>query len=407
MSPWLLVPFALFLVILPFPGTVAARLLLLASCFGIAVWQWAQNREARASIPCKPALGAWVIIGVLSLAYAVDPAYTLGELKNELGYTMMAFFAFFVVAGERRNAMWLLWAAGAGLVVIGAAAVAAWVAHGRVWQESGAHGGIGVFGTYVITVLPAVAWLVAEGGTATARRLAMALCGFVIFLAAIVAQRAVWPVLAVQAGLILIVAIRQRRLRIGWFGFAGVATAIAVLAFAGMLHSQHTRFGAGQVSMSTDVRLAFWPKVVANIAEHPLSGAGFGRSVMKKAYPELIPADTPELWHAHNVFLNYGLQSGVPGILALAGMFGALAILFWRVASSNVAAGAAGLTLVAGVVLRNQFNDFFVRDMSLMFWALAGLFARLAVAANKGEAHTKKSMKSPSFVFSARNKSAG
>jgi O-antigen ligase len=149
-----------------------------------------------------------------------------------------------------------------------------------------------------------------------------------------------------------------------------------------MLFSQHARFGAEP--LSADVRLAFWPKVVASIAEHPLAGAGFGRSVMHKAYPELIPADTPALWHAHNVFLNYGLQLGVPGMLALAGVFGSLAMLFWRAATNHAVAGLAGLMLVSGVLLRNQFNDFFTRDMSLMFWALAGLFVRLAVTAKQG-----------------------
>ena len=91
-----LLPFALFLIILPFPGTVAARLLLLAICFGIALWQWWRHPGVRAPIPCKPVLGAWTVVCTASLLYAFDPGYSQGELKNELGYTMMAFFAFVI-----------------------------------------------------------------------------------------------------------------------------------------------------------------------------------------------------------------------------------------------------------------------------------------------------------------------
>jgi hypothetical protein len=40
----------------------------------------------------------------------------------------------------------------------------------------------------------------------------------------------------------------------------------------------------------------------------------------------------------------------------------------------------AGCALLAGVFLRNQFNDFFQRDMSLLFWALCGLFAGMLLA---------------------------
>lgn len=101
---------------------------------------------------------------------------------------------------------------------------------------------------------------------------------------------------------------------------------------------------------------------------------------MAKAYPELIPQYNAFIWHTHNLFLNYGISMGIPGILAIVALFGAWLGYFWKSAIQHHALiGAAGVALVAGVMLRNQLNDFFVRDMSLLFWAQIGLFARMAL----------------------------
>src|SRR5207249_8492814 len=81
------------LFILPFPGTVALRLLCLAGAFVVAIALW--RRLAPPRIPCKPALVFWALVALLSLAGAVDIPYSLGEIKNEILYTTMAFVAFF------------------------------------------------------------------------------------------------------------------------------------------------------------------------------------------------------------------------------------------------------------------------------------------------------------------------
>lgn len=383
-----LAPFALFLIILPFPGTVAARLLFLFICFGSALWQWWRLPAARARIPCKGALGAWMAVCLASLAYAFDAAYTLGELKNELGYSMMAYFAFFVVGHDRGNALWLLRASGLGTLVIGSWAILAFVGNDFLWNEGGGHGGVGVFATYVITVIPGLVWLSREDSSPLLRRTAAGLSLFALFLTALTMQRAVWPVLALQLVLALVMATRagliklRRRLLLIAIGFVAAAT------LAGLVAIQQIRYGYTRderVQLNTDVRIALWPKVITTIVEHPLTGTGFGRGVIRKAYPHLTPAEAPALWHAHNVLLNYGLEMGVPGILVLAYLFAAFGILFWRASvGPSALAAITGLVIVGGVLSRNQFNDFFIRDMSLMFWALTGLFARLAVTVGQG-----------------------
>jgi hypothetical protein len=46
--------------------------------------------------------------------------------------------------------------------------------------------------------------------------------------------------------------------------------------------------------------------------------------------------------------------------------------------------GAAGLALVAGVVVKNLTDDFFVRQSALLFWSLVG--AGLGAAAARQQA---------------------
>ena len=130
-----------------------------------------------------------------------------------------------------------------------------------------------------------------------------------------------------------------------------------------------------------DIRIRNWPKIADRILEQPLYGKGFGRNAMSKAYPDLIPPESSEIWHAHNVFLNYGLSMGVPGMLALLILFACLLRKYWFLASNGStlqrSIGIAGIAMVAGVVTRNLTNDFFMRDMSLLFWSLNGLLLGL------------------------------
>src|SRR5258705_2159109 len=106
----------LLLFVLPFPGTVALRLACLAVAFLVAIALW--RKLAPPSLPCKPVLLAWMAVAFLSLAWAVDPAYSLGEIKNEILYTMMAFVAFFAVTRDEADLRRLLLALAAGALLL-------------------------------------------------------------------------------------------------------------------------------------------------------------------------------------------------------------------------------------------------------------------------------------------------
>ena len=69
---------------------------------------------------------------------------------------------------------------------------------------------------------------------------------------------------------------------------------------------------------------------------------------------------------------------GIPGIIALVLLFASLALTYWRMyrAQDPVLAilGIVGLMLLASVPLRNFSNDFFQRDVALLFWSMNGVF---------------------------------
>ena len=384
-------PFLVLLAVLPFPHTVALRLACLALAFAVSVLAW--RRSGVPPLPCRVPIALWALLCVSSLVWAIDRRYTLSELWNEVGYTMMAFIAFFAFArgiGVLRAQMVAL--------ALGAAALCAWaVARYALtggWDDAAGHGGVGNFAAYAVTVAPGL--IVLAAGTRAMRLAAGGAFALVALASVLSAQRILWPVLAAQMVAALWLAHRQGLVRAPARTVALAAVAIAVFAGSLVLVAQSERYaenrGAPAKMVDADTRWRQWPKVVDRILEHPWHGVGFGRQVMTKAYPDLIPPDNGMFWHAHNTVLNYGLSMGLPGIAALLLLFGCLAREYWRFVRDGdraaKAIGIAGFTLVLGVFLRNQVNDFLVRDMAILFWAMNGAFLGLGrrLAAARGAA---------------------
>ena len=132
---------------------------------------------------------------------------------------------------------------------------------------------------------------------------------------------------------------------------------------------------------------------MARIMEHPFIGAGFGRGVMNKAYRDIMPDSNKDLWHAHNFVLNYGVSMGIPGMLVILLLFGALGrqyLEFCRSPDRKLKLlGVCGIALVLGVFARNMVNDLFLRDGALLFWALNGSFLGLGLRLMTAE-HARK-----------------
>jgi O-antigen ligase len=371
-------PFMVLLFILPFPGTEVLRLAGLAGAFLIVVIFW--RRLSPPPLPCQRAIALWAGVVIASLLVAVDPAYSLGEIRNEVGYALIAFAAFFAWTRDERQLRLSCLAVLAGFAVIAASALLGADLRKGEWPSDVYYGGVGGVSNYLVTVGPVLVLTVALFGRRHARKW-LGLLGLAFGAVALLsAQRALWPALGLQAALGCVWLWRVRAVAVDPVRLALTGTILLALIGTGIYVSDQYRTGGNPespVAMGNDLRPHVWKKVGEKILTHPLSGAGFGLGVMSKAYPALLPEEGKVFWHPHNLVLNYGISAGVPGMVAVLALFAALAWRFWQLAlrGERLArlAGLAGAAMVAGVLARNMANDFFVRDGALLFWALAGM----------------------------------
>jgi O-antigen ligase len=382
-------PFLVLLAVIPFPHTAALRLVCVIAAFAVAIATW--RRSAVPPVPCKASIVLWTAVALASLIWAFDRAYSLSEIKAEIGYSVMVYLAFFAFTRSEPVLRAQLFALACGAAVISAWAVAGYVALGG-WKETAGYGGVGNFATDAVSVLPALVVLAGQGRAA---RFAAGGVFAVLAVASVLsAQRILWPVLAVQLLIALWLARRAGLLRVPARTLVLATVAVAVVGGTIMLVAQSMRFQQPRAPVASgemvdaDTRWRNWPKVTARIMEHPWTGAGFGRQVMMHAYPDLVPPENPYFWHAHNTVLNYGLSMGLPGMAALLFLFLSLLRQHWKLLRHDDATvrliGIAGTMLVVGVFLRNQVNDFFVRDGALLFWALNGALLGAALRRASG-----------------------
>ncbi len=373
-------PFIVFVAILPFRGTVTVRLACLAVAGLIVAVSW--RRLAPPALPCRWTIALWAAVALGSLLAAVDPAYSVREIRSEVGYALVAFVAFLAWTGSERRLRLACLAVLVGLkaAISSSALLGAYLRNG-VWPAEAYYGDVGRVSSYLVTVGPVLGLTVALFGRRHPARWLVGLGVPFLAVALLCAERALWPALGVQAAAVCVWAWRGRAVAVGPLRLALAGLLVLGLVGGGVYASERYRTGGdpqSPMAMENDSRPRVWKKVGEEILEHPWTGAGFGRAVMSRAYPGLLPADESEVfWHPHNLVLTYGISAGVPGMVAVLALFGSLAWRFWRLARRGEPlvrlAGLAGTAMVAGVLARNMANDFFVRDGALLFWALAGM----------------------------------
>ena len=380
---------AALLFIAPAAGSAGLRGAMLAIAAGALAWSRGPllGRDLR-EMPRAFVLAffAWAALAALSVLWSVAPAFSLSELRPEVGYGLAAFAIFFSAA--RSVARWRLWWAATIAGTLGVFAL-------QLLQDLGGlrisrhpmDGGPGPWSTHLVLVAPlllAIAWPRPWGfdrGT-TAKALALLL---LLAAAADTANRIIWAAFAAQLAVVAVAsrsmpamdashAARLRRLTV--FAAIAVVTGFAIsVAEKSAVHYRHDP--SVTASIDRDLRPKLWAVARSEFMRAPFVGHGFGREILADKFLPLSPQGIgqPTMRHSHNVFADVALQLGGVGRALFVAMLGALAWEYRGYLRDRRLAplGVIGLALVAGFVVKNLTDDFFYRHNALVFWALNGM----------------------------------
>lgn len=384
-----------FMFVAPFPASAGSRATTLTLALVALVVAIARRR-----IALPPALphsivitgAAWIALCAASVAWSEDVRYSLGEVKPELGYGILAFAVFYAGTRTPRDAHRAILAALAGALLL---ALFEWI--GRFFpglyyapRYQAVHG---YFSTHLVLVAPLlvlVAWPRPTG--LGAGRVVLALIAAGLLAGGLASEnRMVW--LALGVGTFVAFAAyrwlaRPAALPAGMRAAFLLGVAVIALLVAVSAEFKAQRYypgGTGPLAaLALDQRPFIWSTALNLVAEHPWLGHGFGRGIVAEQIVQATMRHGAEqpFRHAHNVVLDVALQVGIVGVCVFVALLAALALEFARAArvASSAPAGIAGLAMLAAFLAKNMTDDFFYRPNSLVFWALSGLLLRLATA---------------------------
>lgn len=126
---------------------------------------------------------------------------------------------------------------------------------------------------------------------------------------------------------------------------------------------------------SSSMRIALWESTVAMIIEHPFFGIGWGAYwIIYPYYDFFIQNDAVKIVHAHNMYLNFAAEIGLPGLfcflICLTGHM-QLALSSVNLRQSDFLNGltlGCGLAILSAAV--NGLTDYvlFNIELSMFFW---------------------------------------
>jgi len=141
---------------------------------------------------------------------------------------------------------------------------------------------------------------------------------------------------------------------------------------------------------SNSYRVFIWRGSLAMLRDHLFRGIGLGAEAYSKVYPEYMIIQTPAP-HAHSTFLQYLIEVGLFGFLAMAHLFvvwlhdGLRAIFStqgrkghrWR----EIAILAACIAAVAGNLLEGIIDyTWYSPKVTVVFWAIVGMASGTAAS---------------------------
>lgn len=379
-----------------------------------------------------PAVWAWVLILIwccASLLWSGAPSVTSSKLKVDLVLPFLVYWASFAMA--RRVGLVHVLALGAIVGLVMLATISSFV-----WMASDAYAsGLDLpwwLQNYPSILNPLPRWYPGVGDASTT-----ALFCSVVLMSALGSGRigkwgagVGWVALLVVVGaagnrnVVVLVPIavlmflwriapahrppgRRKWSRKTWAAVIGVATIVCGTAGYVLENAAQKRLDQLQIHpvqgesaslqmILRDTRPYIWRYYIRLGMAAPLIGVGFGRTVPGIVYrteddKTLAKVENNAYVHAHNIFLDWWLQTGVIGCVLFVALIASVVTWIRRldrtagVGDPNRSRGspseeckrsralnAGALTLIAMMILRNLTDDFMVFGVAALFWALLG-----------------------------------
>lgn len=241
-----------------------------------------------------------------------------------------------------------------------------------------------VMGMALATLLPVLA-SVAFFGRDPWRR---ATCGLAAAIMALVLPltQSLGGLVGAACALALLAVWRSRWFLLALLPVAGLAGWAAVRldlqALLARLLSTQDMLGIGVA-----LRLDMWSRALAMIRDMPFTGIGLDTFplVLSNFYPGVFIGLEP---HAHNVFLQVGLDLGLPGLLSFIGLLIATLVMVVRIDRADTGRDEMALVigLAAGMLsylLANQTDTLWHPKFGVLLWVLLGM-----LAASYGQAYS-------------------
>lgn len=330
------------------------------------------------------ALVLWLAWLGATAFWSVDRQQTLNAFRSDLAWGLLTALVCFTASAAHPAGFRIL----AGSLLAGIAfwaSLAAGLALSTAgWDARAAHWALGVYTTWLVTIAPfllMLGWPPPEGFARPPASLAVAavLVALVAGTAYLANTRAVW--LAFAAALLPLLAGGTReaapRARVGAAALLAASLAMAAWTIADRSQTFAGVAGAGANpgELASDPRLLIWKGAWSSILERPLLGHGYGLQIMA-ADMRTVSAD-PLITHPHNLFLGQWLQSGAIGLALFVLVILLLAGSYVRMLRSGdrwiARLGTLGLMVLAGFIVRNLTDDFFLRANARLLFGVHGM----------------------------------
>lgn len=339
--------------------------------------------------PLDLPLALFLATGLFSLVTAIDPGYSLHELRGEMLKGILIYYLAVNNLRTEARARVVLLALAAGVVVMDVYGVIHFFSSGGGLisagvREAGLHRGNQELATYLVQMGPylilGLFWLKGR------RNLAIvgAVLALHFLMAHVTFNRIALVALVIEVGLILFLAGLSWKIVLGSLVGAVLVLALVmprpIIVLGDKQYEGLARVGGIGVLGLEGSRLEMWKTAVNHLRLRPFTGLGFGRRSYTKGFPEMKGLHH-NYWHAHNAFLNLAVELGLQGLAAFCFILYRIFTNLWPGRGLDAVwrrAGTAGFiitgawVMTAGYFIRNLTDDIYNNDAALLFWLLVG-----------------------------------